>query len=409
MKLTIINQFFPPELAPTGHLAASLANHRAGLGDQVTVVTSQGGYVPQQSTPPNTASERNPEVLRLWSPSLGKGSAWRRILDYVTFYVLATLRLIILPEQDMIISLTTPPFIGLSALAHKLLHPSTRIVLWSMDCYPEVVERAGLIDPGGWASRLMRWLNRRLYRGADHLVCLDAAMKDLLIANYPDELGSTAVSVIPNWEPLAEFPQITDPQPLGSYHDLALAGMFVVLYLGNAGHGHRFETVLEAAARLSSDNVLFLFIGGGAKWEELRDASIKRALENFQLVDYIPKQETAAAMATADCALITLRDRYRGVISPSKLYGNLAMGLPIIYVGPAGSNVYETIQEWNCGASLRHGDVDGFVGYVRRLKSDQTLRARLSENARRAFELEYSDQVNLARFDNLIDSALDSR
>ena len=46
-------------------------------------------------------------------------------------------------------------------------------------------------------------------------------------------------------------------------------------------------------------------------------------------------------------------------MSPSKLHANLAAGLPVLYVGPAGSNVDEAITPHDAGRSLREGDVDG--------------------------------------------------
>ena len=71
MRLTLINQFYTPDLSPTAHLSDSLANHRVALGDEVTVVASKGGYVAASGA---AASERdsNPRVHRIWTPRLGK-------------------------------------------------------------------------------------------------------------------------------------------------------------------------------------------------------------------------------------------------------------------------------------------------------------------------------------------------
>ena len=183
MRLTIINQFYIPDFAPTGHIAASLAAHRAEQGDEVTVITSSGGYV-SESTTASGSKSTNPRVYRLWTPRLGKGSVLARILDYVSFYILAFIRSVTLPKQDIIISLTTPPFIAWAAICHKILHRSTKVVLWNMDCYPEIAEGAGVIVTGGFFSRLFRRLNHGLFKRLDQLVCLDNAMLDLLVSQY---------------------------------------------------------------------------------------------------------------------------------------------------------------------------------------------------------------------------------
>ncbi|MGH2619472.1 MAG: hypothetical protein ACRDHG_02725, partial [Anaerolineales bacterium] len=155
MRLVLVNQFYPPDIAPTGELAASLANHRVHLGDQVTVITSQGGYVPESPLGAGPHST-NPRIFRLWTPRLGKQKLASRLIDYSSFYAQAAIRLALLPAQDVIISLTTPPLIGLAGALHKRLHKRTRLILWSMDCYPEVPERAGVLRPGGFPSRFIR-------------------------------------------------------------------------------------------------------------------------------------------------------------------------------------------------------------------------------------------------------------
>jgi glycosyltransferase involved in cell wall biosynthesis len=89
-------------------------------------------------------------------------------------------------------------------------------------------------------------------------------------------------------------------------------------------------------------------------------------------------------------------------MSPCKLHGALALGVPVVYVGPAGSNVDRAIETYACGFSLRQGDVDGLVEAIRRLRDDPSLASELSRNARKAFEEAYSDEQTLPQFDRLL-------
>jgi glycosyltransferase involved in cell wall biosynthesis len=125
---------------------------------------------------------------------------------------------------------------------------------------------------------------------------------------------------------------------------------------------------------------------------------------NLLLKHYVPKEMTPGVMATADMGLIALADQALGVMSPSKLHAYLAMGLPVIYVGPEGSNVDEAIKRFGCGLSLRNGDTDGLVEQVVRLIREPDLRNGLAGRARRAFEDAYSDRVVLAKHDEVIES-----
>jgi colanic acid biosynthesis glycosyl transferase WcaI len=397
VRLTLVNQFYAPDISPTAQLAASLAEHRADLGDEVTVITGRACYLEglAHTAPPD---HHEVTVHRVWTPDLGKATLARRLTGYVSFLLGSIVRLLRLPRQDVVVSMTTPPLLVVGAVLHKLRHPSSRVVLWSMDCYPDAAERFGELRPGGFLSRALRRLNRRLFRRIDDVVALDGAMATLL-AGYTTAGSAPRIHVIPNWERASLFP---DPMSVGTrpwrgYASMDLRDRPVVLYLGNTGVGHSFDTVLDAAARLEDDAV-FLFMGGGARWDDLTAETARRRLTNVRFHSYVPKDDTPAVMAGAAGALITLDDRSLGVMSPSKLHANLAAGLPILYVGPEGSNVDEAIEATGCGWSLRHGDVDGLVEAVRSLPSAGEVRRR----AREAFETRYADTATLPRFDALL-------
>lgn len=401
MRLTLLNQFYAPDISPTAQLAASLAEHRAALGDEVTVVTGRAGYLEGLAGATAPVAGRGVRVRRVWTPDLGKSSVARRVVGYVAYLVGSLLRVLVLPRQDVVVAMTTPPFTVVLALLHKALHPRTRVVLWSMDCYPDAAERFGELAPGGLVSRVLRRVNRAVFARLDHVVVLDGAMGELLTGQYAAGPGRPPTSVVPNWERASLFPADADVPAWDGWDDLGVdrAGRLVVLYLGNTGVGHQFGTVVDAADRLG-DEALFVFIGGGARRPALADAVAARGLSNVVLRDYVPKEDTASVMAGADAALITLDERSLGVMSPSKLHANLAAGLPVLYVGPPASNVDEAIGRFGCGTSVREGDVDGLVAAVRALAGDT---GDLRRRARAAFDEAYCDLATLPRLDAVLD------
>ncbi len=442
LRITLVNQFFPPDLSPTAHLTASLAGHLAAQGHKVTVITGGEGYVGTRSQRTTTEAD-GVRVVHLWTPALGKGSVAKRLSDYASFLLGATVRLTVLRRQDVVVSLTTPPFVVVSAMAHKLLHRRTRVVLWSMDCYPDVIERLGSrtgggpvvhvdrptpraraaaavrrtlrpvasLRKGGPVSRVLRGVNRWVFRRLDHVVALDEPMRDLLVEGYGAGPGRPPATVIPNWERAAEFPTPPARAADGRWPaddpddpDGELAGRFVIVYLGNLGYGHKVGTPVAAAGSIPADeDVRWLFVGGGARWEELEGmAATEGAADRIVQRDYVPKERTREVMAGAGAALILLTDEALGLMSPSKLHANLAAGLPILYVGPEGSNVDEAIARFGCGVSVRTGDAEGLAAAVRRLRDDHTWRAELSANARRAFEEAYCDEATLPAWDEIL-------
>jgi glycosyltransferase involved in cell wall biosynthesis len=319
----------------------------------------------------------------------------------VSFLGGAVAKLLFLPKQDVVITLTSPPYILAAAVAHRLVHPRTRVILWSHDVYPDAAEAFGVIRPGGVASRTLRAIKRWMMRYVDHVVAVDPAMLRRVLAGYARD-GEPDGSVIPTWEPMALFPYDPQPEPWAAYRDPDLVDRFVVLHLGNLGFGHRTDTIADAAAALEDNGVVFLFVGGGARIPELADEAQRRGIANVRFRGYVPKEQTPEVLAGAGAALISLDDRSIGIMSPCKMNGSLAMGVPVLYMGPAGTNVDQAITEYGCGFSLRQGDVGGVVDAVRRLRSDEAFAAELARNARKAFEESYSDWSNLPRFDALL-------
>jgi glycosyltransferase involved in cell wall biosynthesis len=399
MRLTLINQFYLPDLSPTAHLCASLAKHRAALGDQVTVLTGDCGYLGPITTPP---SDDSVNVRRLRTSHLGSRTKVRRLLDWATFYFSALIETTRLGPQDVIISLTTPPFIAWVAVILKWLHPNTRLILWNMDCWPDTAERLHMIQPNGFLSHIMRRLNRALFRQLDHLICLDRAMADLVLSQYAPTDRPLPTSIIPNWEDAALFPADARIEPWDDPIIAFLKDRFVILYLGNAGYGHEFQTLLDAAEQLRDTPVTFLFVGGGAHFDFLREEARTRNL-NILLHDYVPKEQTPAVMQLASCALITLENYALGVMSPSKLHANLAMSLPVIYIGPESSNVDHAIRHFNCGISLRPGQSNQLTTAIRNLLNNPSLQSQLRIRARQAFDAAYCDLRTLPQFDALLD------
>lgn len=394
MRLTLLNQFYPPDISPTAHLCQSLAEHRAALGDAVTMVTSRSGYMGRIEA---DDSQSGVNIHRIWSTQLGSRSRLSRFIDWLTFYIGALIHMLRLPAQDVIISLTTPPYLAFAAILHRLINPQVKIILWNMDCYPEAIERTGMLDSRSLLARFLRKLNRTLFTRLDHVVCLDKAMANML-QKYQPEKYRLPFTIIPNWERLELFEPASQPQ------EPSQSGRpFRILYLGNAGYGHEFQTLIDAAVALANEPVLFRFVGGGAKraWIEERKQNLK--LKNLKFESYVPKDQTPDLMRSADAALITLENPMVGVMSPSKLHANLAMGLPVIYIGPQGGNVDHAIQRFGCGISARVGDFQAVVTFLRELMADRLHYLELRQRARGAFEAAYCDQVTLPMFDRVLE------
>ena len=89
-------------------------------------------------------------------------------------------------------------------------------------------------------------------------------------------------------------------------------------------------------------------------------------------------------------------------MSPSKLHSNLAMGLPVVYIGPEKSNVDDAIARFGCGVSARIGEVDRVVGAIRAMMHDSLEHAAMRDRARDAFDAAYCDERTMPQFERVL-------
>jgi glycosyltransferase involved in cell wall biosynthesis len=398
MRITFVNQYYSPDISATAQLVTSLAEYLADAGHNVTIVTSSARYASVVRENPAARETSSPRVIRVAACGAHATGIFIRMRQYAAFYLRAGWCLARLPRQDVIVSLTTPPFVGWLSVLHAWLKGRTKIILWNMESYPDILEVTSLIRSGGCVAWALACVHRGLLRHVDHVVCLDHAMKELLQRKYAP--ATLPMSVIPNWEPIATF--MAPPGTWPKRAELGLEHRFVILYLGTAGFGHEIETVLRAAERLRDTPVSFLFVGGGSKHAEIRQWVTEQGLENVIQQGHV-WETRLAVLNSANLALVTLSDEALGMMCPSKLHAYLAMSLPVIYVGPAGSNVDEAIEKYACGVSIRCGDVDQLTTFCRAAVSDPSMLADLRRCAREAFESEFCDVRVLPRFVALLD------
>ncbi len=391
MKVALLNQYYAPAEAPTARLLADLACALAREGHDVTVLCSRRSYVdPSQTYPPRQQLD-GVEVRRVRSTGFGRSGRVGRLLDYLSFLISAGLRLIATGKQDVVVSMTTPPMLALVAVVAARLR-GARCVNWVMDIYPDVAFELGVLRRDSLAGRLFARASEFTLRRADVVVALGETMAERLAAS-----GARRVAVVHNWaDGEAIRPRSIVAHPFR--RDWGWEDKFVVLHSGNMGLAHEFETVIGAAELLRDDDtVLFAFIGGGPRKEEVEAEVVRRGLGNVCFRPYVPSTELGRGLTSGDVHLVTLRGRMPGLLVPSKLYGILAAGRPAIYVGPDDGEVPRILREGACGACVAEGDAQGLADAVIEYKGNAERRAEHGMRARRLFDERFSRDRGLRK------------
>ncbi|MEQ9461016.1 MAG: glycosyltransferase family 4 protein [Phycisphaeraceae bacterium] len=375
MRVLILNQPFHPDVAATAQHAHDLARYLVQQGHQVDVVASRSIYGQTGATLPQfEVMDGAIEVHRVGVSIFGKRGIAARLADFLLFYALAALKVLTLPRADVVVTLTTPPFIGLlGAILAKLR--GSRWVYWAMDLYPDVPVALGVMKPDSILTLGFEALNRWCLHHADRTVALGRCMKALIESKG---IPPAKVDWIGVWA--ANQPQETDPSASSYRADWQLGDRFVVMYSGNLGLAHDAETLVAAAERLQHrEDIRFVFVGSGKRMAEIRDRA--QALPNTDLYGYQPRERLADLLAAADLHLISQLRAFTGIVVPSKLYGIMAAGRASIFVGPQDAEVALELTESNAGITLPVGDADALVHAIEQLAADRPRCKQLGDNA----------------------------
>lgn len=197
MRILFLNQYYLPDTAATGQLLADLAEGLVARGHEVHVICSRRTYGGGAQAFPKHEVAHGVHVHRVGATGYGRSRKIGRVLDWLSFYVLALWRALRLAKMDVCVALTTPPFIALVALVLSKLK-GTRTVIWAMDLYPDVAVAYEALSGKSLLCRLLRRLNRILYRNATAVISLGEVMTGRL-----ESLGARkeALHTVHNWLP----------------------------------------------------------------------------------------------------------------------------------------------------------------------------------------------------------------
>jgi glycosyltransferase involved in cell wall biosynthesis len=216
--------------------------------------------------------------------------------------------------------------------------------------------------------------------------------------------GARRVEVIHNWSDGTAV----RPAPVTGHalrQAWGWAGRFVVLYSGNLGLAHEFDTALAAAELLGDrPEVLLALVGSGPRLAEVEREVRRRALRNVELRTHQAREDLGQSLTAGDVHLVTLRDGLEGLLVPSKIYGILAAGRPTLYVGPAAGEIDLILRQGACGARVGVGDAAGLAAAIRAYAGDAERVVREGRRARALFEERFDKERGLEAHRRLIES-----
>lgn len=353
-------------------------------GHDVAVLCGRTGYanVDIMDEPPPVA------VRRIFCVPYAAGKIGRA-LSYVSFLMGCLWRGLWTRKADLIVTMTTPPLLSVvGAILQKRHH--ARHYIWVMDLFPEALVDVGIFRGDAPVVRLLHLISDWSYRRADGIVALGECMRRRLAERHIPE---HKLHVAENWADGREIFPI-ERKRTGPLH---------ITYSGNLGLSHDVDTILYAIRALKDDpRFHFRFIGGGQRQKYVQEICAAETLRNVSFQSYCPRIRLAESLSEIDIGLVTQRPASAGSVVPSKVYGLMAAGRPVLYIGPRTTTPFWIIERFHCGWQIDCGDGPGLVALLNKLESRPEMVPAAGARARTAFLENYDLPRGVARFCSLL-------
>lgn len=387
MRILLLNEYYPPDTSATAHMARAVVQTLAER-HQVTVLAGRPSYDPTEYHRfylLRTEGNGPVRVRRVGSTAFPRHRMTQRVSNYLSYLCLAAPVALATPA-DLIMAMTDPPIEGLFGawVARRRRLP---FVYNIRDLYPDMAVGGRIVRQGRWVDCWER-MHRRAMCQAARVIVLGEDMRERLAAKGVDP---ARIAVVRDGAPLDELPC---PNGHTTVSLIRNGFQFVALHAGNLGFYGAWETMVEAARQLENEGVGLVFVGAGAQRDRVEKAAGGSTAVRF--LPFRPPEEIPYVLAAADVHVITVRRGLEGVVVPSKLYGILAAGRPVLVVAPQSSDVARIVTDAACGLVADPENPASVAAAIRQFRAQPAELAAMGRRAReKAREFERSGQLRL--------------
>ncbi len=335
-----------------------------------------------------TETREGVKIRRVWRPPFRQHSFLGRILNSIWMMKFWGWRFLFLSNPPDILVIGTDPIFCLVIVPFvKLRHPRVKVVHWCFDLYPEYAAANGMVRPDGPIAKTLRFFMGTGYRRCELVADIGRCMRERL-ERYPAKARSTHSPWA--FEEPSE-PPAPDPSEREALFGDARLGL---LYSGNFGLPHAFERTLVLVRGLRGQSAALTYSAHGSRLGEL-----KRALapedSNIRFAVFAPADRLAARLSAPDVHVVSLRSAWTGMVVPSKFFGALAIGRPLLFEGDEGSSVARWIREYGVGWVLGPGNLDQARRELLQFSGDEGRKEEMFRHCHRVYKTHFSRKTVL--------------
>ena len=401
MRILLLNLYYPPDTSATAKMAQIVAEALA-TKHEVTVLCGRPSYDPTERRSwklGRIETSGRLRIIRVGSTDYPRFQMKRRVLNYLTHVALSVPCALAL-RCDVVLAMTDPPFEGIVGAFVALLK-NKPYVYNIRDLYPDMAVAGSVVEPG-LLTRIWETLHRWALRHVTRVILLGEDMRARIIAKG---VPAERVAVVRDGAEISASGAAH--RPIDKEVTRAIRGdfRFVLLHAGNLGFYGAWDTLLKAASSLSEDGVGLVFVGDGAQRAQLQALAV--SLRNVRFLPFFPASKVQSVLAAADAHVVTIKRGLEGIVVPSKMYGILAAGKPMVGVASPETDVAMLCKQIGCGVVCDPDRPDEMVAVVRELAGDRERLRKMGEAARAAAP-NYDKTVEAHKFMRILEEAVEA-
>lgn len=362
-RLLVYAHYFYPDVASTGQLLTELCGGMQKDFDitVICVVPSYLGKVDDKYKTKRLYKEKykNINIIRVRVPEFSKGNKISRVKNIVAYFLNAIIATFKVGKQDIVFSISQPPILGgILGVIGKTIKKS-KFVYNIQDFNPEQI-MAVHYTGNKFILKLAMMLDKYSCKRADKVIVVGRDMQETLKSRFNNKEVSYNV-FINNWINEREIcPLLTNNEKVLAFRKKhGLIGKLVFMYSGNIGLYYDLENLIKVINKFKNNkNIAFVFVGEGCIKEELIHYKLVHHIENIVFIPYQDKSNLIFSLNAADVHWCVNAKDMKGISVPSKLYGIMAVGKPVLGVLNKGSEARLIIEESNCGLVCEPGDYE---------------------------------------------------
>lgn len=360
-RLLIYAHYYIPDVASTGQILKELAEGMLHEFDitVICVVPSYSGTIEDKYKKKVFFKENinGVNIIRIRVPEFTKTSKLSRVKNILTYFLGAMIATFKVGKMDYVYSISQPPILGgLIGVWGKWIKQA-KYIYNIQDFNPEQTIAVGF-SKNRTILQIMMLLDKFSCKRADKVIVVGRDMIETLKYRFNNKRVPKH-TFINNWTNEKEVsPLASDNEKVIEFKKkYGLDGKFVIMYSGNIGLYYDLENIVEVIKKFKNrKDVAFAMVGDGSIKDKLVRYKEDNELDNLVFIPYQDKADLIYSLNAGDVHWCVSAKGIKGVSVPSKLYGIISCGRPVLGVLEKGSEARLIIEETDCGMVTEPGN-----------------------------------------------------